>query len=822
LIFLFFFFSLIHSTMVSLLLRTVYYLYFGHCLYKIFHTSFFFFICDTCPFVLSLFLLLQDREINNQEKEELSREANHHPFGFTNSIPCTRFALHKMELLPTSVFGWGYVECLVLFASLYFLQTCWKVYAVHATKNHALHKDAHELTEDERAKAKGAGLRVAVIGSGISGVGAIKGCLQAGFRPTCFEADEDVGGFWRYKEDAEFPSVYKCCHIDTDRDLAGYADLPHDPNHGLLISNEDISSYLKGNLEEFGLAQYIRFHSKVLSITPAPTSTDANILWTVTVEYTDPASGKSYVAPEEFDAILVCTGRHGGGAYIPSFKGMSTFQGTVLHSSKYKYPSKHGLDGKNIVVVGCGNSGVDCITDTCAHAKSAYWVCRSGVWINNPGHAEDAFSRSVGETLVVEWIFRLPWWVISTLWETFGVFVNQDMRKDQAILNKHGLTPKHRLFQQHYGIMTGLHADDGRTVHSELENGNITGVKHGIERFTETGVVFTDDPGVVVPVDCVIMATGFKQHCQFMDPAIVDLRWERNGNDVPLYQGVFPIHPSGRRVAFVNFIQSITFLAADLQVRLACRVFKGEVALPPLEVQAREMRRVRDTMCAQHMDRQQLRVQQGGTYPYYREVAEMIGCYPSFSKLFWERPTAFWHAWLTTWSPSQYRLVGPGRLERAERDIELMHHSRYWGVDPRTGTLKPGPMNRGLNPFGPLPRDPLSLPLWALEFPLRWVQMVVRILVPGLLFLLCYLCGYNVSYKLSDRLEDNLQYLRREKKGMAQFGADPMDVQAIGKKGVSVWGRWQGAGRRATRRPTEASSRSTVGRKGDRQRTEWG
>ena len=74
LIFLFFFFSLIHSTMVSLLLRTVYNLYFGHCLYKIFHTSFFFFICDTCPFVLSLFLLLQDREINNQEKEELSRE----------------------------------------------------------------------------------------------------------------------------------------------------------------------------------------------------------------------------------------------------------------------------------------------------------------------------------------------------------------------------------------------------------------------------------------------------------------------------------------------------------------------------------------------------------------------------------------------------------------------------------------------------------------------------------------------------------------------------------------------------------------------------
>ena len=58
------------------------------------------------------------------------------------------------------------------------------------------------------------------------------------------------------------------------------------------------------------------------------------------------------------------------------------------------------------------------------------------------------------------------------------------MVHDQNILNKHGLKPKHRLFQQHYGIMTGLHHPDGRTVHDDLEEGKIT-VKHGIECFTE-------------------------------------------------------------------------------------------------------------------------------------------------------------------------------------------------------------------------------------------------------------------------------------------------------------------------------------------------
>ena len=73
-----------------------------------------------------------------------------------------------------------------------------------------------------------------------------------------------------------------------------------------------------------------------------------------------------------------------------------------------------------------------------------------------------------------------------------------------------------------------LHHPDGRTVHDDLEEGKIT-VKHGIECFTERGVVFSDNPGVEVKVDCVIMATGFKQHCQFVDPEIVDLRWHKEG-----------------------------------------------------------------------------------------------------------------------------------------------------------------------------------------------------------------------------------------------------------------------------------------------------
>lgn len=40
--------------------------------------------------------------------------------------------------------------------------------------------------------------RVAVVGAGVSGLAAIKCCVEEGLEPTCFEQSEDIGGLWRY------------------------------------------------------------------------------------------------------------------------------------------------------------------------------------------------------------------------------------------------------------------------------------------------------------------------------------------------------------------------------------------------------------------------------------------------------------------------------------------------------------------------------------------------------------------------------------------------------------------------------------------------
>lgn len=330
----------------------------------------------------------------------------------------------------------------------------WKVYAKSITFRHRGYHEAIDMVAaaQKRSKDRGEQLRVCIIGAGISGIGAMKVCLEEGLDCVCFDSDDIPGGFWRYKEDEKLPSVYKCCHIDTDRDLAGYADYTWDiEKTGLLINSANIAKYLAENVRVFGLQSKMRLRTTVTYVTPAKAGPDPKTnmtRWDITYKYVDSETNNVVENTEMFDAVIVATGRHGGGAYIPSFQGIEDTEVEVIHSSKYKYPEKHGLVEKKVVIVGTGNSGTDSVVDVCAKAAETYWVSRSGVWLQRPGHAEDAFSEAVGDTLSIEMMFRLPWFFLNEIFERRGVFGNQDMKKDQAILNKHGLTPKHRLLQQ--------------------------------------------------------------------------------------------------------------------------------------------------------------------------------------------------------------------------------------------------------------------------------------------------------------------------------------------------------------------------------------
>ena len=179
-------------------------------------------------------------------------------------------------------------------------------------------KDLHEQI-DTTPKL---GHRVAVIGIAISGVQAMKSCLAEGCEPTGFEADDDIGGLWRYKDDPNFPSVYRSTHIDSDRDVNTFGDFPWNTDRPQLIHNSQLTEYLRENVAEFDLKRRIKFNARVTLVTPVgehETQSLGEHKWEVHFRLTDPTTAQVTEHMELFDAVLVCTGRHGGGGFVPQY-----------------------------------------------------------------------------------------------------------------------------------------------------------------------------------------------------------------------------------------------------------------------------------------------------------------------------------------------------------------------------------------------------------------------------------------------------------------------------------------------------------------------
>ena len=235
-----------------------------------------------------------------------------------------------------------------------------------------------------------------------------------------------MGGFWRFKDNEDGFSVYKSTHIDTERDMNSFGDNPMSPSQPLLISNQELFQYLKSNCDKFSLWSKIRFNTKVTCVTVEDKQGEKpfirhglcsyyklateNHKWIVKWALMDPDTQEIQEEGEEiFDGVLVCTGRHGHGGWIPPFPGLKDFKKPYVHSSKYKYPEKHNLQGKTVlvvgtlavlwvncrtyVIIGVGNSGIDIVTEVAQSAGKTILLARSGSWIFKVKHGEETFSE---------------------------------------------------------------------------------------------------------------------------------------------------------------------------------------------------------------------------------------------------------------------------------------------------------------------------------------------------------------------------------------------------------------------------------------------
>ncbi|KAL0315471.1 UNVERIFIED_CONTAM: putative flavin-containing monooxygenase 2 [Sesamum radiatum] len=101
--------------------------------------------------------------------------------------------------------------------------------------------------------------RVAIIGAGISGLLACKYAASRGFNPVVFEAQEQVGGLWNH--------TIESTRLQNVKEFFQFSDFPWPSSvQDALPTNAQLLEYLQSYARHFELFPYIKFNSKVVSV----------------------------------------------------------------------------------------------------------------------------------------------------------------------------------------------------------------------------------------------------------------------------------------------------------------------------------------------------------------------------------------------------------------------------------------------------------------------------------------------------------------------------------------------------------------------------
>ncbi|XP_004613928.2 flavin-containing monooxygenase 5-like isoform X2 [Sorex araneus] len=516
------------------------------------------------------------------------------------------------------------------------------------------------VTNHFPTEAEMPGKKIAVIGAGVSGLGALKSCLEEGLEPTCFEESSDIGGLWRYEESLESsrPSIYRSATSNTSKEMMAFSDFPFPASCPNYMHNTKLMAYLHSYAAHFHLRPHIRFLAKVRSVRRRPDFSSSG-QWDVVVE----VEGEQ--ERHVFDGVMVCTGLYTHPAMpLQSFPGISRFQGQYFHSKEYKTPDK--FRGKRILVVGVGNSGVDLAIELSHVAEQVFLSTRRGSWIWNRvwdnGMPMDTvlFTRFNNTLGCVSPNRLVNYWMERKLNRRFS-------HRD------YGLLPRHR-FLSHQATMS-----------DELPNHIISGrvlMKANVRAFSETSATFAD--GTEEPVDVVVFATGYTLSFPFLekDARVLD-------SDHTMFKFVFPPQLERPTLAFIGILQPVgaTIPTSELQSRWAARVFRGVARLPSEQAMMDDIRKTREIFEKEYLDnpRDSRRVQY---VEYMDEVASEIGVKPSLLSLCLGDPKLAWEVYFGPCTPYQYRLQGPGKWAGA-REAILGQRERI--IKPmRTRTLSGG------------------------------------------------------------------------------------------------------------------------------------
>ena len=379
--------------------------------------------------------------------------------------------------------------------------------------------------------------KVCLIGAGSSGIAAAKGLHERGIPFDCFEKSDRVGGNWVFGNKNGMSAAYRDLFINTSRPRMEYSDFPMPESYPDFPHHTQIAAYFDDYVNHFGFREKITFETGVERAEREPDGS-----WSVTLQ-----GGET----RGYDALLVANGHHWNQRWPePAFPGSDSFQGVQMHA--HGYIDNTSFTGKNVVVLGMGNSAMDIAVESSYVAENTYLAARQGVWIV----PKYVFGKPVDQ---IRNDPRVPFAIRQRI-------TQQIIRSYAGPPERYGLPkPNHRFGEAHPTV-------SGRIL-DRIQHGTVT-PKPNIASLEGRSVRFED--GTEVAADIVVYCTGYKITFPFFDEQLISAPENR----IELFRRVF--HPEIPNVMFIGLLQPLGAIMplAEAQGAWAGEYLTGDYALP--------------------------------------------------------------------------------------------------------------------------------------------------------------------------------------------------------------------------------------------------
>ena len=408
-------------------------------------------------------------------------------------------------------------------------------------------------------------MKIAVIGSGVSGIAAARTLKRFGHDVVVFEKSDRIGGIWA----TAYPGVTLQNTAETYR----LADFAWPFEVALHPTAADVMRYLEAAVAHFALDLCLSHEVREMEVDGEG--------WRLTV------AGPQGVASQWFDYAIIAVGHYSQARQQIALAGRETFAGDVVTADDIA--DLDVFTGKDVAVVGFGKTAVDMAMFALPRARSVTHVFRSARWLIPywmiGRHMIEMVSPRSSTTLEPSWVH--PGKLEALIHRRFGWMLAPYARAVEIMLLREAgfragrtpeerarmrlVRPRDRLARQLRGSM----APPG--YYDAVRSGAIAPVQGEVKGLNAAGLVLAD--GRSVKSDMIVLALGHQRpDFPFLpEPYRAAMRAEPDGT--PLYRHL--IHPDIPHLAFAGFNHGLYhWPAVEVAMIWLGAQLRGDIELP--------------------------------------------------------------------------------------------------------------------------------------------------------------------------------------------------------------------------------------------------